>query len=184
VTDKGQMVNGWSLDVSTTDISCCDAGALPSIIPGTVPTDTTTPEDTPKVITFNVEDGSSAPVTPSANLVVTATSSNQGVVPNGNISVGTVGSSGTQSIRSLTITPAPNVSGSGAETTITITVTDANNLSRNYSFKLSVTPVNDNPTISALIDQSGQKNMPTTPQSFTISDIETAASDLAVFANS
>ncbi len=55
--------------------------------------------------------------TPAGDLVVTATSSNPALVPDGNIVLGGSGAN-----RTVTITPAANLSGSA---TITITVTDA-----------------------------------------------------------
>ncbi len=62
--------------------------------------DQTTNEDTPtNAISFTVGDAE----TPAANLTVSGTSSNQTLVPNGNITFGGAGAS-----RTVTVSPAPN----------------------------------------------------------------------------
>ena len=82
--------------------------------------------------------------TPVGSLVVVATSSNQGVVPNANLLVTNNGAT-----RIVAITPAANQAGS---TMITITVTDAENGSANTSFLLTVNSVNDPPTLADISD--------------------------------
>ena len=72
-----------------------------------------------------------------------ANSSNTNLVPNANI---TLGGSGTN--RALMITPATNQFGA---TLITLTVSDGL-LSNSTSFVLTVTPVNDPPTLDAISD--------------------------------
>ena len=99
----------------------------------------TTNEDTPTgAIPFTVNDNE----TPAANLVVTGTSSNTTLVPNGSI---VFGGSGTN--RTVTITPAANQYGS---TTITVTVTDGGGLTASDTFTLTVNAVNDPPAAEAL----------------------------------
>ncbi|MFZ5814412.1 MAG: tandem-95 repeat protein [Bacillota bacterium] len=134
--------------------------------------DQTTDEDTilgPIDVTVSDVD------TPVADLLLTATSSNTALVPNANIAVG-----GSDSVRTLTITPAANQSGS---TTITLTLNDG--LSQTTkSFKLTVNPVNDPPTISEIPDMTVAQGDPVPTVSFTVGDLETAAGSLVVTASS
>ncbi|HXI53712.1 MAG TPA: Ig-like domain-containing protein, partial [Candidatus Saccharimonadales bacterium] len=130
--------------------------------------DRSIPEDgTTGAIGFTVNDGQSA----AASLGVSGTSSNLGLVPNGNIVFG-----GSGSARNVTITPLPNQSGS---TTITITVTDGL-LSTTDTFVLTVTPVNDPPTISGILGQNIAQNSSTGLLPFTVSDLETPAASLTL----
>lgn len=71
------------------------------------------------------------------DLIVTATSSDTSLVPDGQILI-----EGTGANRSLLITPTPNLTG---ETTITVFVTDGD-ATTSTSFVLHVEPVNDRPT--------------------------------------
>ena len=99
--------------------------------PNTAPTisdiaDQSTAQDTPKgPIGFTVGDAQTAP----GSLVVTASSSNTALVPNGGIALG-----GSGAARTMTLTPAAGQAGS---TTITVTVTDGA-LSAHDSFVLAV----------------------------------------------
>ena len=108
-------------------------------------------------------------------LVVTASSSDQVLVPNTNLAVSGAGAS-----RTLTITPAPDRFGSA---TITVTVSDATG-STARAFVLSVTSVNDVPTIGAVADQQTNEDTVLGPVSFSIADVETAAGSLSVTATS
>ena len=74
--------------------------------------------------------------------------------------------------RTVTITPAPNQSGTA---TITITVTDGNGGTASDSFVLTVTAVNDLPTISDVTDKTTARNAVSGPLAFTVGDVETAA---------
>ncbi len=114
--------------------------------------------------------------TPAADLVVTATSSNPALVPDGNIVLGGSGAN-----RTVTITPAANLSGSA---TITITVTDANGASSSDTFVLNVGGVNDPPTISDIANQSTDEDTATGAIPFVVGDLETPAGDLVVTATS
>jgi uncharacterized repeat protein (TIGR01451 family) len=73
-------------------------------------------------------------------LVMSGTSSNLSLVPNGNITF-----VGTGASRTVTVIPAPNQFGISL---ITLTVTDSNNGSRSDTFLLTVNPVNDPPTLA------------------------------------
>jgi hypothetical protein len=80
----------------------------------------------------------------------------------------------------LTFRPAANASGSAL---VTVTVSDggsSNNVS-SRSFTVSFQPTNDPPTISLIPDQVTAENTPLSV-SFTINDVETAASNLVVTA--
>jgi len=122
-------------------------------------------------ISFTIGDVETA----AGSLTVTATSSNTTLVPNGNITLGGSGIS-----RTINITPAANQSGF---TNITINVSDGV-LTTPRIFKVTVNPVNDVPTISAIANQSINEDGTTGALSFTISDVETPAGSLTVTASS
>jgi len=125
------------------------------------------------------EDTSTGPInfvigdaeTPAANLTLSATSSNPTLVPVSNIVFGGSGSN-----RTVTISPASNLSGSS---TIGITVNDGS-LTANSSFGLLVNSVNDAPTITAVSDQTMVRDTRSAPIGFTIGDVESAAITLTV----
>ncbi len=89
-------------------------------------------EDASTAINFTVADLE----TPTANLLVTATSTNLNLVPDGGLVL-----SGSGGNRILTITPRPNANG---QTLIRVALSDGA-LSVTNSFLLTVTPVNDLP---------------------------------------
>ena len=135
-------------------------------------TDQSTPEDTPAgPFAFTVGDVETAP----GSLVVTGSSSNQAVVPNGNITFGGSGAS-----RTVTVTPASNQSGTA---TITVTVSDGTDTATD-TFDLTVTAVNDPPTISDITNQATPENTALGPVGFTIADVETPAASLTVTGSS
>ena len=94
--------------------------------------DRSTNEDTPITVTFAIGDNGPAVTS------VTATSSNQVVVPNANLVMSSAGA-----VRSLLITPPANQSGL---VTITVTVNLSGGGTLTDTFTLSVIPVNDRPT--------------------------------------
>ncbi|HTH37493.1 MAG TPA: S8 family serine peptidase [Pyrinomonadaceae bacterium] len=114
-----------------------------TLTPNTPPTiseiaDTSTNEDTATpAIPFTVGDTQS----PAGSLTVTAVSSDQNVVADGGIVLG-----GSDGNRNVTITPVANANGFAD---ITITVTDQGGLTASDTFRLTVNPVNDPPTITA-----------------------------------
>jgi hypothetical protein len=121
-------------------------------------------------VSFSVNDAES----PNA-LVVSTASSNPTLVPSGSM---ILGGSGTN--RTLTVSPALNQSGSA---TITVSVSDGQ-LSASNSFVLTVNPVNDAPSIANIADRTIDQNTSTGPIAFTIGDVETAASNLVLSADS
>jgi hypothetical protein len=121
-------------------------------------------------ISFTVGDAE----TPNS-LVLSAFSSNPTLVPGGNLILGGSGTS-----RTLNVTPALNQFGSAA---ITVSVSDGQ-LSVSNSFVLTVTAVNDTPTIANIADRTIDQNTSTGPIAFTIGDVETAAASLVLSAGS
>ncbi|MCA1816082.1 MAG: tandem-95 repeat protein [Acidobacteria bacterium] len=101
--------------------------------------DKTTNEDTPLDVLFNIGDGASG-------ATVTATSDNQSLVPDANLSV-----TGGAGVRTLRIVPAANLSGTAH---ITLTVSSSGGGTASDSFALTVVPVNDAPTFAKGADQT------------------------------
>ncbi len=102
--------------------------------------DKSTNEDTPLAFTFSVGDSASAFDS------ISATSSNATLLPNANAVV----TPATPSTRTLTLTPATDQAGT---TTVTVTATKTvagTPLSMSDTFVLTVTAVNDPPTIDAI----------------------------------
>ena len=134
-------------------------------------TDRAISEDTGTgLISFTVNDAESP-----NSLVVSTTSSDPALVPEGSM---IPGGSGTN--RTLSVTPALNQSGTAM---ITVSVSDGQ-LSANNSFVLTVNPVNDAPTIANMADRTIDQNTSTGPIGFTIGDVDTAATNLVLSAGS
>jgi len=107
--------------------------------------------------------------TPTAKLTLSAKSSNATLVPANAFAFGGSGAN-----RTLRIKPGADQSGTA---TITLTVSDGL-LTANRSFQLTVKPVNDRPTISAIANQATSRNTETKAIAFKIADAETAATKL------
>lgn len=142
-----------------------DVNDAPTI--GAVATQTTN-EDQSIEIPLTVNDVDHAV----SGLTVTATSSLQSLVANDSI-VETY-SSGAWTLQ---ITPQPDANGS---TTITVSVSDGIAAPVTTSFTLNVTAVNDAPVISSIPNVTVNEGDSVPIQHFTISDLETAATDLTV----
>lgn len=152
-------------------LNCCSS--LPALAQNSSPDigwihDQTIPEDTKQNFILEVRDE-----TPTENLAINAFSSNPSVVTAGIIRIG-----GTVIV---TLDTIPDQSGSA---TITIAVTDADGATSRRSFLITVVPVNDQPTITSIPDQTTTVGMSIGPIPFTVSDIETAAESLVVSAAS
>ena len=129
-------------------------------------------EDTPTAaLDFTVDDVETAP----GSLTVTRSSSNTTLVPTANV---VLGGSGTD--RTVTVTPALNQTG---VTIITLTVDDGTE-SVSTDFQVTVTGVNDPPTITAITDRTINEDSQTGVINFTVGDPETAASALVVSGSS
>ncbi|QDU30867.1 hypothetical protein ETAA8_60160 [Anatilimnocola aggregata] len=128
----------------------------------------TTAEDTPTAaIAVTVGDVETA----AADLTISATSSDITLVPNINI---VPGGSGTD--RTLVITPAPNQSGTS---TITVSVNDGTTTT-SQTFLLTVTAVNDAPSITTIDDITAALGTPLAPIDVTIEDLETVEASLTI----
>ncbi|MEJ1238218.1 Ig-like domain-containing protein [Chryseolinea sp. T2] len=115
------------------------------------------------------------PDTPIGSLLLSKSSDNQSLIPDANVVLGGSGAS-----RNVTVTPLPNQNGSA---TISITVTDGINVVTEI-FVVTVTPVNDTPTITAIADQVTTEDVATGAINFTVGDLETGAGALQVTATS
>ena len=163
------MSDGTSSTSTTFNLIITPVNDAPTVTP--IANQTTT-ENTPTgAIPFNIGDAE----TPAANLIVTGTSSVTTLVPNGNIVFG-----GSGSDRTVTLTPAPGENGS---TIITINVGDGTVVT-SITFTLTVSAVNDAPTITAITDQTTTEDVATPALPFTIGDAETPATSLTVTASS
>ncbi len=132
--DAGSL-GSWSLSITTTAPTISQIGQQTLL------------EDTPKTIPFTVIDGD----TPASNLVVTATQQIDDRGPLLDLQL-----NGTDTNRSITLTPTPNISGT---TRVTISVTDGSSTNET-SFNVVITPVNDAPIISGLSDTNTAVNIP------------------------
>jgi hypothetical protein len=103
----------------------------------------------------------------SATVSVTATSSNTTLIPNANITVAPV--SGSPGSRNVTLTPVAN--GNGGPVSITLTASDGT-LTGTKTFTVTVTPVNDPPTISDIANKTLEPNTSTGALAFTVADID------------
>jgi uncharacterized repeat protein (TIGR01451 family) len=102
--------------------------------------------------------------TPADSLVLTASSSNPALVPVNNIEFG-----GSGPDRWIKVTPLTNASG-GVD--ITRTVRDGDGLTTSSTFRLTVTAVNDPPTITDILNQTVPEDTVIGPLSFVIGDLE------------
>ncbi|HEY3282683.1 MAG TPA: Ig-like domain-containing protein, partial [Armatimonadota bacterium] len=118
----------------------------------------TTAEDTPKAITLTGTDPDGDALT-----YAVATQPKHGTL------------SGTAP--ALTYTPAANYDGSDS---FTFTVSDGKLTSDPATVTLTVTPVNDPPTISKVADQTLPEDTASNPLPFQVGDVETPAADLKV----
>jgi hypothetical protein len=137
--------NGSSSVSDTFVVNVASVNDLPTI---SDVTSKTTNEDVPAgPIGFNIGDVE----TPVASLVVTASSTNQTLVPNASIVLG-----GTGATRTVTVNPAANLFGA---TTISLTVTDANGDTATDTFDVTVNTVADTPSVTnATTDEDVQSS--------------------------
>ncbi len=121
-------------------------------------TDKTTAEDTPFNFNFNLGDDTGTLITGGT---VTATSSNQTLVPDANLVI-----TGSGGVRNLAITPAADANSPADGTaTITVTVTATNGRTAVDTFVVTVTEVNDAPvptndTVPDVAEDSGTYVIP------------------------
>jgi len=127
-----------------------------------------TPEETPISVSFRVGDVE----TSATDLIATGNSSNQGLVPNANLSF-----DGSGSNRTVTVRPEPNLTGTAI---ITVFVVDTHGGIGSNTFQLTVNGVNDSPTISSLPALTINEDTPTGPLPLTVGDLETPAASLSM----
>jgi len=163
VADAGSIaVGSWTTSVVVINT----APTISDITNRTINEDTNT-----GAIAFIIGDAQTA----AGSLSVTRSSSNTTLVPTANIVLGGSGAN-----RTITVTPTANQSGTA---TITVTVSDGS-LTASDSFVLTVSAVNDKPTISAIANRSISQDTSTGSISFTVGDVETSASSLSLTASS
>lgn len=136
-----------------------------------IPAQTVAEDGATAALAFTIGDAETA----AGSLTVSAASGNATLVPSSGLTLG-----GSGSTRTVVVEPAANASGSA---TITLTVSDGTSTATT-SFPLTVTPVNDAPTISAVPAQTIPVDGMTGALAFTVGDVETAAASLTVSATS
>lgn len=114
--------------------------------------------------------------TPLDSLVLTAFSSNPSIVPPQNIVL-----SGSGASRAITVTPLPNANGA---ITITRILADLDGSVVSNSFVLTITSINDPPSITDLPNQAVNEDAVIGPLAFSVGDFETAAGSLTLSAAS
>jgi probable HAF family extracellular repeat protein len=128
---------------------------LPPTI-SSIPNQTINEDTSAGPISVTVSDPDNSP----GQLLLSASSSNQSLLPNGSIVVGGSGSN-----RSLTLTPAPNANGSA---TVSVFVADPFGGLATNSFVLTVNPVEDPPTVSISSPVAGAIIAPGVPVSISV----------------
>jgi hypothetical protein len=88
-------------------------------------------------------------------------------------------SNGSTSTDGVTVTYTPTADWNGIDV-FTYTVSDTGNLTDNATVTVTVSPVNDPPTISEIPDQILYENESTGPITFTIGDLETPPAELTL----
>lgn len=112
---------------------------------------------------------------PGDNLSLSAASSNESVVPTGNL-----GLAGTGNERTLTVTAGEQPGTS----TVSVVVLDSGGLSNHASFVVTVLPLNTAPVISSVPATNTLANTATTALPFTVGDLESPPESLTVSASS
>jgi hypothetical protein len=113
--------------------------------------------------------------TPVGSLVLSAHSSNELLVPEGNIIF-----SGSGASRSVAVNPLPNASGIAV---ITLSVYDGR-VATSQSFELTVNSVDDAPTITPIAGQALSVNSATGAINFTVDDVDDPVSSLEISVSS
>ena len=114
--------------------------------------------------------------TSATSFVLTVTSNDQTLIPDGNIVI-----AGTGANRTVTISPTAGLN--GGPVTITLTVSDGA-LSTQTTFQITVNAVNDAPTISVVPDQTIDEDTTIGPLAITVGDIDSSVNGLVVIATS
>jgi Domain of unknown function (DUF4347)/Bacterial Ig domain/Calx-beta domain/FG-GAP-like repeat len=161
--------SAFSLDIGTAAIAVQDVNDAPTI--SAIAPQTLTEDAPAGPIIVNISDIE----TPAANLVLSATSTNEDLFPTGSVTFG-----GTGNARNMTLAPAANAFGNAI---ITLNVFDGTTTTAT-SFSVRVNPINDAPTLTpTILNQTMTEDTPL-PLAFTISDVETQPNALLVEATS
>ena len=158
VTDSGALFDQQTFAVTVNPVN--DAPTISAIANQTVNEDTAVGP-----LAFTIGDVDSILLCTSAN--VTAVSSNTALIPDASILIG-----GTYPNCTVTATPVAEASGTA---TLTVTVNDNGtpNLLATSAFLVTVTAINDPPTISSVANQTINEETSTGALAFTIGDLET-----------
>ena len=163
-------VSDGTLTASTDFVLTVNAVNSPPTITA-IAAQTTLESTATPAIPFTIGDAETA----TSALTLTGASSNAALVPVANIVFG-----GSNESRTVTVTPVSGLSGTA---TITVTVSDGTD-NTPTNFTLTVTAVNDSPTITAITDQTTLEDTPTSAIAFSISDAESLPADLTLTAAS
>jgi len=159
-------VSDGSLTADTTFTLTVDAVNDKPTISGIA--DRTINEDTNTgAITFTVDDIDNT----MTELDISAAANNTSMVPKNNIVLSDIDEDGKATV---TVTPVANYNGTS---TITLTVKDPSGAFSTESFLLTVNPVNDPPTMTAILSQSTNEDTTRTFNVY-IQDIDTSAANL------
>ena len=160
------ITDGSLLSTGTVNINITSINDAPRLTTSVTPIWTMN-EDTPTSFPINIYD----PETASDNLVIKITSSNQTILPDTSIQL--QGSGQDKTLRLI-----PNLNQFGT-LDIQIEATDGE-LTTTEIFPVQVLSVNDLPTISNVTDKSITEDSVSPAYAFTVSDIETTATDLTM----
>ena len=163
-------VSDGLLTASTTfNVTVTGVNAVPTI--GNVANQTIAKGGTTGAIPVTVDDAD----TPASNLILNAHSSNLALLPLSGIAI-----SGNGTLRNVALTPVAALMGSA---TVTLTVSDGF-ASASTSFVLTVTGLNDAPTITPIENVSIMAGQSSALLPFTVGDSETPAASLSISASS
>lgn len=164
IVDDGQVSTTEGFVVTVNPVN--DAPTVTAIGPVTIDEDTVSAP-----IAFTVGDVETLP----GALLVSASSNNPTLLPPAGINLATTGANFT-----LSLEPAADQFGSA---TVTVAVSDGTDTSTS-TFLLTVTGINDAPSVSAIADLSLNEDTPSAPITFTIADSDTAIGSVNVISGS
>lgn len=176
-----ELMPNYSLGISVTDgvnaattasvaVAIGNENDAPSI--GAIADIVTNEDTTVGPIAFTVSD-----VDTSVNaLTVTATSSDQNLIRDADILLGGSGAN-----RTISLSPVANAN--GGPVTITVSVSDGASVTTE-TFDVTITAVNDVPTISTIANVNLEEDTPSAPIQFLINDLELDSGSLVVTATS